>query len=93
MKDKSNRSEESKARYLAGYDQISWTNKPRPDYQGGLHPVDVAPLGEIVDAKFIVSSSEVDRHLEASKQSVVKMIGETVSITRGMLGIEKDNGE
>jgi len=48
---KSDQAEQSRERYRQGFDRISWSNTPRPAYQGGIQRLMTAPLGEIIDLK------------------------------------------
>ncbi len=41
-------SEDSRERYRQGFDRISWSNTPRPEYQGGVRPVIATPKNVIV---------------------------------------------
>ena len=48
---KSDQAEQSRECYRQGFDRISWSNTPRPAYQGGIQRLMTAPLGEIIDLK------------------------------------------
>jgi len=50
-KSKRDQSEECRDRYRRGFDRINWSNTERPEYQGGVRPIAVRPLGEILEVQ------------------------------------------
>lgn len=41
--------ETNRDKYRIGYDKISWSNTPRPIYQGGVRPIAVKPVGVVIE--------------------------------------------